>query len=75
MTKLTLEYKRLSPNESLAKIKDTTNNTKFWRHRYCIKYRSQIDQLHKDYPIKKFESFKKFCDYVEELTKQKYQIL
>jgi len=29
MTKLTLEYKRLSPNESLAKIKDTTNNTKF----------------------------------------------
>jgi len=75
MTKLTLDYKRLSPNESIACIKDTTKNTKFWRHRFCIKYQSQLKQDYKDYILSEFKSFAEFVTYIENKPKQKYQIL
>jgi hypothetical protein len=75
MAKLTLEYKRLSPNESIASLKDTTNNTKCWRHRFAIKYRSQLAQNYKDYSLDEFDSFEQFFNFIEEQPKQKYQIL
>jgi len=76
MTKIALEHKRLSPNESLSKVKDTTNNDKiFYRHRFATKYRSSLSQDYKDYKLSEFKNFESFIKYIKEQAKDKYQIL
>jgi hypothetical protein len=76
MTKITKEYKRISPNVSVAKIKDKTTGKLNWRHRFAIKIRVSSKQEFKDYPIKKFEDLVAFRKYIEdELKKPKGYIL
>jgi len=72
MTKLTLEYKRLSPNESISSFKDTKNNVKAWRHRFIIKGKAYIKQSYKDYKFEDFKDFEHFTKYIQKKSIEEY---
>ena len=71
MTKLTLKYHRLSPNEAVSSIKDKSTGKKNWRHRFATKDRVLVKQHFKDYPPKQFGSLAEFEKFVENLPKPK----
>lgn len=73
MTKLTLKYKRLLPEESVALIKDKTTLKKNWRHRYLFKTGSGSagKQDFKDYRFSKFNNILEFVEYIENLSEKK----
>jgi hypothetical protein len=75
MTKVVLEYKRISPNESIARVKDSENNLKVWRHRYVIKNRTLMSQEYKDYSIEDYLNINDFQEYIEELPREKGQMI
>jgi len=75
MTKIALEYKRLSPSVSVAKIKDTEKNVINWRHRYILKNKTLFSQDFKNYPLEDFNSLPEFTKFIESLPINKHQIL
>ena len=69
MAKLSLEYHRLSPNESVALITDDVTNIRNWRHRFVIKSKNKAGQIFKDYEHSKFKTLLEFEEFVDDLPK------
>ena len=73
MTKLTLKYKRLLPEESISLLKDTKTKRRLWRHRYSVRKGGSAlsKQKFKDYMHKKFKTILEFRAFIENLPKKK----
>lgn len=69
MSLVTLKYKRLLIEESVALVKDTVTLKKVWRHRYrLITVNSSAgSQTFKDYSFRRFSNITEFSDYIEDL--------
>ena len=75
MAKVIVKRKAISPNESVALVRDEKNDHKVWRHRFVNKYRSSMSQENKDYPFGQFLSIKEFETFIEKIPKDKGHIL
>jgi hypothetical protein len=66
--KITKEYKRLTPSESVALLKDKETKKLTWRHRYSTRTSiSKTTQTFQDYPHGKFSSIEEFYGFADGL--------
>jgi hypothetical protein len=65
--KMTITHKRLSPDESVALLKDKDTKKLVWRHRFKnFKKAGAIGtQDFKDYKHKKFKNTQAFYDFID----------
>ena len=75
MAMLTLEYKRILPDISVALLKDKATGKGVFRHRFIEKAKNSSyhgKQNHKDYPVKsvKYNGMKEFEQFIK--TKFEY---
>lgn len=79
MAKITVKYHKLGLSESVALLKDSQTKERNWRHRFIVSKKSNTigTQVFKDYPHKKFKTFKEFEAYIieqNEKTKKPFDI-
>ena len=74
MVKITKKYKKITPTQSVALLKDKITKKYVWRHRYRIKVRVADKQEFTDYPHKQFKDFNAFKAFIEDQPLKEFQI-